>query len=563
MFETNFGTIDWVIVAVYLAAAVGVGVLVNKYIHNISDYLVGGRASGTALNTATFIGTGLGLVTIMYASMDGFAMGFAYMILALIGVGVGLVLGSTGFVVSRLRKLKMTTIPEYFQIRYNRRVRATAGLICAVAGILNMGLFPKMGATFITYATGLGQPARTAETEPDTEAGTRPANQAKAPDQADRPGDDGRIMGMSKQEFTVNIITSLLILLVLLYTVLGGMVSVIVTDYMQFVVLALGLGVGLVFCLTRADLGWDGIVSSLSTHRGEKAFNPFHEGSYTWWWVAWMGIHVFAAGICWAPEATRALTSRSTGATRRTFLFGMPGQYVRLALPALFGIAAFVFIAQTPELVGHFFPEGLAGKAEHPGQAMPLLLGKIIPTGLLGLLVAGLMAAFMSTHDSYFLCWSSVITRDVVQPILGRELTDRQQIRLTRILVACIGVFLLAWGIWFPLPKSVWDYMAVTGSVWLCGSVTVLVGGMFWKRASSTGAMVALFGGLLSVPFIFKQATDWGMYWTGKLIPLAGTNSFAFKGLLGLVNYALCVVLFVLFSLLVPDTARQGEPQEA
>jgi SSS family solute:Na+ symporter len=784
MFDTNFGNLDWVIVAVYLVGAGVVGVAVNRYIHNVSDYMVGGRGSGAALNTATFIGTGLGLVTIMYASMDGFQKGFAYMVLGLIGMAVGLTLGSTGFVVKRLRELKLTTIPEYFQRRYSRRVRVTAGIICALAGILNMGLFPKMGATFITHATGLGRSedagkpeelflvseddvadwdglrARVAKEEDEpsvnrrlrellpadalaalrTEKGTalsaeqkadvvaglntilkspdfytrvnddekkkdaeekkakkkdrkrielpglaknmlkidtvvklRPRRlnrmrldasfadeiapcaacaeplkakdleklylvsedditdwdglRARVADAKDEPGAGRRlrqflpeealaalrtdkgtalsaeqktavIAGLNavldntglltqeearklaesapkverlsdlqvqrlnrmlletycgsevkaygaRTEFTINVITSILIALVLLYTVVGGMVSVIVTDYMQFIVLGLGLGLGLYFCLSHADLGWSGMVGALSQHRGEAAFNPVHKDSYGWLWVLWMIVHFGAAALCWAPEVTRALTSKDPEATKRTFLLGSPGQFIRLALPALLAIAAFCYVSQHELLTVHFFPAGLGEGADHAGEAMPLLLGKIVPSGLLGLLVAGLMAAFMSTHDSYFLCWSSVITRDIIAPLRKRELTDKQQIRITRIAIVCIGAFLLTWGVWYPLPASVWNYMAVTGSVWLCGSIVILIGGMYWKQASSAGAVAALLGGLISVVIIF--------------LPESVSNNTMAMGIAGLANYAFCALLFVVFSLAMPDPPRAEE----
>ena len=547
LFATNFGTIDWIIVAVYLAGAGLAGVLVNRYIHNVSDYMVGGRGSGAALNAATFIGTGLGLVTIMYASMDGFNMGFSFMILGVIAVAVGLTLGSTGFVIRRLREWRLTTIPEYFQRRYSRRVRVTAGIICAFAGIVNMGLFPKMGATFITYATGLGRTEK---------AVVAPADPGAAQDEAETPAPADHKAALSKQQLTVNIITSLLILLVLLYTVVGGMVSVIVTDYIQFVILSIGLGLGLYFCLTRPDLGWDKMVGALQEHRGAKAFNPFHSDSYTWVWVAWMAVHFAAAALCWAPEATRALTAKDPKTTQRTFLLGAPGQFVRLAIPALLAIGAYCFISQHAEMTAHFFPQGLGGKSAHADQAMPLLLGKIVPSGLLGLLVAGLMAAFMSTHDSYFLCWSSIITRDVIAPLRGRPLSDRQQIRITRIAILCIGVFLLVWGVWFELPESVWTYMAVTGSVWLCGSVVVLVGGICWRRASSAGALAALLGGLLSVAFIFDEVTKQVTEVVRPLLPQVVTNKFALLGVVGLVNYLFCLIVFIGFSLLFPDRAK-------
>ena len=251
------------------------------------------------------------------------------------------------------------------------------------------------------------------------------------------------------------------------------------------------------------------------------------------------------AGICWAPEASRALTARSPASTKHTFLFAAPGQFVRLAIPALWAAAAFCLVAHSPELTAHFFPEGLSGKAVHPDQAMPLLMGKIVPTGLLGLLALGLLAAFMSTHDSYFLCWSSVITRDIVNPLRKRELTDKAQIRLTRIIILCIGVFLLVWGVWYELPDSVWNYMAVTGSVWLCGAITVLVGGMYWKRASSAGAMAALLGGLISVVIIF--------------LPPKITGNTTLMGIVGLGNSAFCIVVFVIFSLLYPETPAREE----
>ena len=655
VFATNFAAIDWWIVGVYLAASVAVGLVANRYVHNVSGYMVGGRGSGAALNAATFIGTGLGLVTIMYASMDGFSKGFSFMVLGLIGVAVGVTLGSTGFVVRRLREHRLTTIPEYFQVRYARRVRVTAGIICAVAGILNMGLFPKMGATFITHATGLGQAG---DARPDDELfllrtgditdweglGTRLTDAANTPGPDRRlrellpaeaiaalsaqSGNDGALPesqqalvidglntvlrradfyteedfklakkpGMARdmlyeeaedpatgekvlkskreslsplqvqrlnrmlleaafakeirsygarQDFTINVITSILIALVLLYTVLGGMVSVIVTDYVQFIILGLGLGLGLYFCLSHPDLGWSGMVGALAKHRGEAAFNPVHAGSYGWVWVIWMAIHFGAAALCWAPEATRALTAKDPATTKRTFLIGSPGQFVRLALPALLAIAAFCYVSQNELLTAHFFPAGLGKGADHAGQAMPLLLGKIVPSGLLGLLVAGLMAAFMSTHDSYFLCWSSILTRDVIAPLRGAPMSDKQQIRITRIAIVLIGLFLLVWGVWYPLPSSVWNYMAVTGSVWLCGSAVILIGGMYWRRASSAGALAALLGGLVSVVVLF--------------LPQAIRSNTMLMGVVGLGNYAFCLIVFVVFSLLYPDPTPPGK----
>jgi SSS family solute:Na+ symporter len=506
LFETQFTAIDWVIIAAYLGGALVVGIIANRYIHTAAGYIVGGRAAGTALNVATYTGTGLGLVTLMYAAIDGLSHGFSYVVLALISAGIGLFLGSTGFVIRRLREMKLLTIPEYFEHRYSRSARVIAGSICAIAGILNMGLFPKMGATFITYATGLGA-------------------------------------GGADHATLVNIITTLLIILVLVYTILGGMVSVIVTDYIQYVVLSLGMGVAVWFCLTHPELGWERITTTMAEHRGERMFNPVAEGGYGWWWIVFNMLVFFAGPICWAPEATRTLTARSERTAMRTFLVSVPSQFARLAVPTLWAAAAFAIIAASPMLTEHFFPDGLAADPvpAHAAQAMPLALGKIIPTGMLGILVAGLLAAFMSTHDSYLLGWASIITRDVVAPLRRRPLTERRQVLITRLYVLGIGAFLLVWGIWYELPPSVWTYIGVTGTIYFSGALVCIIGGMYWKRASTAGAIAALLGGTVAVIGLFQKSIN----------ELFGLNLESYQ--LALFSYLVTLTLFVVFSLLMPD----------
>ncbi len=515
---TNFTGWDWVIVAIYLAVSLGIGIFANRFIHTVKAYLVGGGASGTSLNVTTYISTGLGLVTLMYAGIDGFSNGFAYVTLALIGFATGVTLGLTGLVIKPLRQMKLLTIPEFFEKRFSRRVRIVGGIICAVAGIVNMGLFPKMGAIFITYATGMGD--------------------------------------VEDAEMTVNIITSALIVLVLVYTVLGGMVSVIITDYIQFIVLSVGMGLGVYFCLSHPALGWDNMLNTIAKHRGEMMFNPVANPNYGWIWIVFNLLLFLAAGFCWAPEASRALTAKNASVAKRTFLIGAPGQFVRLGIPVLWAVAAFTLVSQDQALTGFFFPNGLdqAAAKANAGAAMPLALGKIVPAGLLGVLVAGLLAAFMSTHDSYLLCWSSVISRDVVSPLLGHKLSGKQEILVTRISVVAIGAFLLVWGIWYKLPKSVWTYMAVSGAIYLSGAGVVLIGGIYWKRASSVGALAAMIAGLIAIVGLFLDPVNAVLQKWGIEYELTGP-------VVGLFNFGLCAVVFVVVSLLIPDTPKPKSAQ--
>ena len=189
MLETNFSNIDWFIVAVYLAGTVVIGLGVNRYIKGMGDFLVAGRSLRTRLGIATMIGSELGLVTAMFAAQKGFTTGFSAFHIGLMAGIATLIVGVTGFIVVPLRRMGVMTIPEFYEKRFrSRSLRIVGGFILAAAGILNMGLFLKAGAVFVSGITGIDDDA-------------------------------------------VKWVMTVMIVLVLFYTCLGGMVSVIITDY--------------------------------------------------------------------------------------------------------------------------------------------------------------------------------------------------------------------------------------------------------------------------------------------------------------------------------------------
>jgi SSS family solute:Na+ symporter len=414
-------------------------------------------------------------------------------------------LGATGFVIRKLRENQLMTVSEFFHKRFSKRTRILAGTFTAIAGILNMGVFPKMGAIFITYVTGLG--------------------------------------ASPNSEFTVNLIMSILIVMVVLYTITSGMVAVIILDFIQFTVLSIGLLIGLYFVLNNDATNWDSIIGSFSAAKGEAAFNPFHGESEGWIWVLFNFLAIFASGICWMPAVSRSLTAKDPKTAKRTFMLGSPGQFIRWAIPAFFAFGAFAYFTAHPELTHYFFPDGTSELSPHNTQAMPLFMGKLLPMGLLGILTAGLLAAFMSTHDSYFMSWAAVISRDIISPLRKAKPTEKQEIRWARISILLIGLFLLLWGLWYELPASVWKYMAITGTVYFAGASVSIIGGIYWKRTSTAGATAAILGGLLAVSGVFvNQLSD---IWPWFSIQLIGVLTFAFS-----------LVLLIVFSLAMPDKKK-------
>lgn len=242
--QSNFSTIDWAIVAAYLLGSVAIGFYANRYVSNMADYVVAGRALRTCLAIATMVGSELGLITVMYSAQKGFTGGFAAFHIGLVAGVITLVVGLTGFIVVPLRRAGVMTIPEYYEQRFGRGVRVFGGTMLALAGILNMGMFLRAGSIFVVGLTGM------------------------------------------ESEFAIKIVMSVLLGLVLVYTILGGMISVVITDYIQFIVLSFGLLAACAFAVR--ELGWSSIVAGVQAVQGVGGFDPFKAEGFGTDYVIWM-----------------------------------------------------------------------------------------------------------------------------------------------------------------------------------------------------------------------------------------------------------------------------------
>ncbi|MAE63778.1 MAG: hypothetical protein CMJ18_05855 [Phycisphaeraceae bacterium] len=278
---------------------------------------------------------------------------------------------------------------------------------------------------------------------------------------------------------------------------------------------------------------------------GEKGFNPLiSEGEFGVDYVIWMAFMGLVGCGVWPTAVARALAAESPRTVKRQYMWSSVTFLVRFLLPYFLGICAFVYIrTEAPELRALFFPPEDGPEAVDNLYAMPVFLSRVIPAGLIGLISAGMIAAFMSTHDSYLLCWSSVLTQDVVAPLMGDRMTNAGRIKLTRVFIVVIGFYILYWGLIYEGGEDIWDYMAVTGAIYFSGAFALLLGGLYWKRASSTGAIIALFCGFGAILGLGPVKSALGIEWKSATI--------------GLSTIGLTVAGMILGSLLFPDRRKE------
>jgi SSS family solute:Na+ symporter len=434
---SNFSGIDWGIVAVYLALIFAAGVLVKRYVGNLSDFLVAGRGMGQNLGIVSLMSAEIGILTYVYYAEMGFIFGFSSFLPGLIPVICLVVIGLTGFCIRRLRDLKLMTIPEYFQRRYSRGVRVLAGILMATGGALNLGVFPRLEAAFLNIVTGV------------------------------------------PQEYLIWTM-AILLLVVLVYTAMGGMVSILITNYIQYVLLSVGMLIITAVCFLNIGLG--DMIGIVTDRIGRTGFDPISHPDMGWTFIAWQILLWVGVLTCWQSIAMRTFSSKDSRVGMRIFTRTGVLFLGRALLPMFWGIAALAYF----------------GKADIPIEAMPAMLNRLLPVGIIGLVIAAMLAASMSTYASYLLAWGSIISQDILQPIIRRPLGDAAKVRLNRITVVLLTLFIMFWGLLYKIPGPTYFYLNMTANLFLAGTLASIVAGLYWKRANF-GALSVLgyfFGGM-------------------------------------------------------------------
>lgn len=441
----NFTFIDWTILVVYLAATVYIGIWVKRYVRNLSGYIVAGRKIKVSLGVATFTATELGTVTFVYFGELGYVTGFACFIIGILALIAYTTVGRTGFIIEKLRQYGMMTIPEFYELRFNRKVRILGGLILFIGGVLNMGIFLKFDGIFLSEVMGFGPQA-------------------------------------------LGFIMTLMLIVVMSYTILGGMFSVVITDFMQYVVLSFAMLVTTVIVLIEVDLSK--ISNAVMSGYGEGGINPIENSRFGWSFIVWILVTNVAAAALWQPGTSKALSSKSPEVAKKVFWITGLTFAGRAMIPMFWGVAAFAYF----------------GSGESSTAAMPMLLGELLPVGLLGLLVAGLLAASMSTYSSYVLAWSSVLTLDVISTLKPGGYSEERTIFIARFIAGLIGIFLLVFGLWYEIPETAFQYIFITGTMYTAGALGTVTAGLYWKKANAVGAHSALtLGAVIPASFLILE----------------------------------------------------------
>jgi len=415
---------DLFVIVVYFAFLVTLGYFMTKRVRSSEDAMVAGRKLGVLL-TASGRGANLvGGATIVGGASWGFSLGITGIWFAISTALLGFAFAPLAGKIKRVAdKLKFLTIGDFFEYRYNRTARMIAGLSNAIAFI---GFVASQIVT-----TGVAMEA---------------------------------ILDISS--IKAMIISTLI---VMAYTMMGGLWAVIYTDLFQLIIIFVAVPLMMLpVCLNKV-----GGFSHLAAVLPAKMLDI---GGLGWGAIISMVIGTTLAGFVLQSGFAYSIASKDDKtATHASWVSSII--YIIPAVAAvIIGMTAFLLL---PDL-------------KNANAAATAIAKAILPAGMAGLFLAAIIAATMSTASTCSMMSTMCIIRDFYQTIVNPRADEKTLLRLTRLTVMIVITVALIVAIEFPkiIPLIIWGYTFAVGAL-----LAAMLGGFFWRRATAAGAVASMLAG--------------------------------------------------------------------
>jgi SSS family solute:Na+ symporter len=448
----NTDFVDYAILAGYFAVVLGVGFAAKRYIKSSLDYFLSGRSLPAWITGLAFISANLGALEVIGMSANGAQYGVATVNYYWIGaipamVFLGLVMMPFYY------GSKIRSVPEFLRLRFNDSAHKFNSWTFALATVLIAGV--NLYALALVLELLLGWPI---------------------------------LVGIAVAA-----------VIVMIYISLGGLSSAIYNEVLQFFVIVAALLPIVIIGLVDVG-GWNGLMDAFKqTNVGEaglhalKGTEPGHVtnpiGS------SWIGL-VFGLGFVlsfgyWTTnfaEVQRALSAKDLSAAQRTPLIGA---FPKLLLPFIMILPGMIALVVIPKM-GSTSDPNLAFN-----NALPLLMNKYLPNGMLGLAITGLMASFMAGVAANVSAFNTVVTTDLMEPYIRPGESDEWYVRFGRF--ATIGGLVIAMGT--ALIASTYDnlmnYVQALFSIFNAPLFATFIIGMFWRRMTPWAGFWGLVAGTI------------------------------------------------------------------
>ena len=449
-----------VFVVLYLLGTLGIGVWAGTRAKNTSDFAVAGRSLPLVMVVTTTFATWFGAETVMGLPAKFVQGGLNAVIEDPFGAGLCLVLVGA-FFAARLYQKNLLTIGDFYRQRFGKGVE----IFCSLAIILSYlgwvaAQVTALGLVFNILTDGAMSPQT------------------------------GMIVGLAA---------------VLVYVVIGGFLAVAWTDFIQMIVLVIGLGVIAVFA---ADLaGGAGKVLDLAKSRDLGRFLPEPGFTQLAMFIG-SGLTMMLGSIPQQDVFQRVMSAKDSKTAQRGAMIG-GFSYIAFAFVPMFIVLAAVAVMGD---------KALALAQNDYQRVLPSFVMGHMPLFMQILFFGALLSAIKSTSSATLLAPTTSFVENILKQIRP-GMSDRQQLVAMRVTLVVFAFAVLAYAIALQ-GTSIYDLVSAAYQVTLVAAFVPLVFGLYWPRATTQGAIFSIFAGIAVWVAYFPQVTTWGELFPGQLAGL-------------------------------------------
>jgi SSS family solute:Na+ symporter len=452
--------IDYIIIALYFTFVLGIGYLAKRAVSNSLDFFLSGRSLPAWVTGLAFISANLGAIEIMGMSANGAQYGMPTVHYFWIGaIPAMLFLGVV--MMPFYYGSKVRSVPEFMLRRFGKPAHLVNAISFAVAQVLIAGVNLFLLATIVNVL--LGWP------------------------------------------IWVSVIVAAAI--VLSYITLGGLSAAIYNEVLQFFVIVAALLPLTIVGLHKVG-GWQGLVDKVTASPGGSeqihAWPGNNLSGFSSDFLSVIGL-VFGLGFVlsfgyWTTnfvEVQRAMASKNMSAARRTPIIG---SFPKMFVPFIVIIPGMIAAVAVPE-IQQFKATG-SGPVDY-NDALLALMRDLLPNGMLGLAITGLLASFMAGMAANLSSFNTVMTYDLIERYILKDRDDAFYLRTGRWLTVAgtliaIGTAAIASGY-----ANLMDYLQQLFSFFNAPLFATFILGMFWKRMTATAGWVGLVSGTATAVVVF------------------------------------------------------------
>jgi len=437
-------------VVVYLLVTIGIGLWAAQRVHNAKDYIVAGRSLPIYMNTATVFATWFGAETVLSVSAEFAKSGLNGIIADPFGSSMCLVIVAV-FFARAFYRMDLLTIGDFYRKRYGKTMELATSVVIAISYLgWTAAQLTALGLAFSILSGG---------------AVSLPV---------------GIVLGA---------------VIVLGYTIWGGMWSVAMTDFFQSVMIIAGVGI---IAWVVGDMA-GGPAKVIAAAAQEGRFQFFPSGGTKEWLAFFTAFITLAIGSIPQQDVFQRVTSAKDEKTA-------------IAGTLLGGLVYFVFAFLPIFIVyaGLMIDPSLANllKAEDARETQRILpefiLGKT-PLWVQVLFFGALLSAILSTASGAIIAPTSLITENVIRPRFP-HMSERQFLLTLRVMLVGFSASALVFALLSK--KTMYDMVQNAYTVTLVSAFVPLAAGIFWKRANNTGAIVSALVGLVAWLVADNVTTD-------------------------------------------------------